>query len=296
MDRKTTKIVCFGEVLWDILPSGNVAGGAPMNVAYHATQLGIPAQMISSIGRDLLGNKLICFLNHKGVDTTLIQTDLTNPTGTVNVSLDANDSPSYEIVAPVAWDYIHLDNMNKIAVENSDAFVYGSLSTRDKTSRNTLLKLLDLAKLKVLDVNLRSPYYNESLIMQLTNEAHIVKMNDEELEIIGKWMGISDTKVNTAIQIKRHFNLNQLIITLGANGAWLFDHSGMIKSPAATIEVQDTIGSGDSFLAAYLCKYLQKVSPEKCLEFATLTGAYVATKTGGTPEISEEHILELNEN
>ena len=296
MKKETPKIVCFGEVLWDFLPSGKVAGGAPMNVAYHATQLGIYAQMISRIGRDELGESLVDFLNKKGVDTKLVQADDTFSTGTVNVALDANDSPVYEIAAPVAWDYIHVDLMNKSAVKNADAFVFGSLSTRNEISRNALLELLNLARLKVFDVNLRSPYYNKSLIMQLLNLADIVKMNDEELEIIGKWMGIKETEVNTAIEIKKQFNWEQLIVTRGAKGAWLFNENGMIRSSGITIQVKDTIGSGDSFLAAFLTKFLQKASPEKCLEFASITGAYVATQKGGTPVLSEKQIIEFINN
>ena len=296
MKKETPKIVCFGEVLWDFLPSGKVAGGAPMNVAYHATQLGIYAQMISRIGRDELGESLVDFLNKKGVDTKLVQADDTFSTGTVNVALDANDSPTYEIVTPVAWDYIHLDQMNKSAVKNADAFVFGSLSARNKTSRNTLLELLNLAKLKVFDVNLRPPYYDETLIMQLLKLADIVKMNVEELETIGKWMRIKETEVNTAIEIKKQFDWEQLIVTRGAKGAWLLNENGMISSPGITIQVEDTIGSGDSFLAAFLCNYLQKVSHEKCLQFASLTGAYVATQKGGTPEFSETQVWKLIKN
>lgn len=290
---KNNSIVCFGEVLWDMLPSGKVAGGAPMNVAYHANQLGIPAQIISKIGKDDLGNNLIEFLNQKGVDTKLVQIDYTFPTGTVNVALDANGSPSYEIVEPVAWDYIHADTANRTAVKTADAFVFGSLSARNETSRNTLFELLNLAKLKVFDVNLRPPFYTKAPLVQLLNQADIVKMNDEELEIIGKWLEINDTEVNTAIQIKNHFRWQQLIVTRGAKGAWLFNKDGMISSSGITIQVQDTIGSGDSFLAAFLSKYLQKELPEKCLQFAAATGAYVATQKGGTPEFSDKQIWEL---
>ena len=296
MNKKTPKIVCFGEVLWDFLPSGKVVGGAPMNVAYHANQLGIPTQMISKIGSDLLGENIIDFLNHKRMDSTLVQIDDTFPTGIVNVVLDVSDSPSYEIVEPAAWDHIHLDSMNKTEVKNADAFVFGSLSARNKTSRNTLLELLNLARLKVFDVNLRPPYYSESLIMQLLNLADIVKMNDEELEIIGRWLAIKDTTENTAMQIKKYFNWQQLIVTRGAKGAWLFNENGRISISGINIQVQDTIGSGDSFLAAFLSKFLQKESPEKCLEFASITGAYVATQKGGTPVLSEKQIIEFINN
>ena len=296
MNQPTSNIVCFGEVLWDLLPMGKAAGGAPMNVAFHANQLGIAAQMISKVGKDDLGKHLIDLLTQKGVDTSLVQTDDTYPTGTVKVTLDAMGSPSYEVIDPVAWDFIHANTANKTAVEAADAFVFGSLAARNESTRNTLFELLKLAKLKVFDVNLRSPFYTKPLLKQLLHQADIVKMNDEELEIIGRWLDIDDTEAKTALQVKNHFNWQELIVTRGAHGAWLFNKDGMISSQGITIQVQDTIGSGDSFLAAFLSKFLQGELPEKCLQFASATGAYVATKNGGTPEFSEAQIWELIKN
>ena len=266
-----------------------------MNVAYHANQLDIRAQMISKIGKDELGSSLMDFLSGKGVPINLIQTDYTFPTGTVNVALDANGSPSYEIVAPVAWDYIHVDRANKAAVSTADAFVFGSLSSRNETSRTSLLSLMELAQLKVLDVNLRSPFFTQDLLLQLLQLADIVKMNDEELQIIGQWLAINDTEVATAKKIRDHFQWQQFIVTRGAQGAWLFNDKGMINSDGIPIQVQDTIGSGDSFLAAFLSKFLRGEAPEKCLQFAAATGAYVATQKGGTPEFSETQIQALLE-
>ena len=296
MKQSASKIVCFGEILWDLLPTGKVAGGAPMNVAYHANQLGLATQMISKIGKDDLGKNIIHFLNKKGVDTSLVQTDDAYPTGTVKVTLDAKGGPSYEIISPVAWDYIDVNAANKTAVQNADAFVFGSLSARNKTTKNTLLELLKLADLKVFDVNLRSPFYSRSILIQLLQQADIVKMNDEELETIGRWLDIEDTEAKTALQVKNYFDWQQLIVTRGADGAWLFEKNKMISCEGVTIEVQDTIGSGDSFLAAYLSKYLQGELPENCLQFASATGAYVATQKGGTPEFSETQIWELIKN
>tara|TARA_B110000046_G_scaffold114280_1_gene121541 strand:- start:2025 stop:2915 length:891 start_codon:yes stop_codon:yes gene_type:complete len=296
MDEPKSKIVCFGEILWDLLPTGNVAGGAPMNVAYHANQLGTTAQMVSKIGKDELGKELLGFLNKKGVDTSLVQSDGTYPTGTVNVTLDSMGSPSYEIMAPVAWDYINANTTNKAAVQNADAFVFGSLAARNLRTRDTLFELLELTKLKVFDVNLRSPFYSKPLVIKFLQHADIVKMNDEELEVIGNWLDINETEQNTALQVKKHFGLQQLLVTRGAKGAWLFNKDEMINSKGIEIQVQDTIGSGDSFLAAYLSKYLLGELPEKCLQFASATGAYVATQSGGTPGFTEDQIWEFTEN
>ena len=293
MGKISPKIACFGEVLWDMLPSGKVAGGAPMNVAFHANQLGIPAQIISSVGNDDLGNELSEFLVGKGIDTRHVQNDNHFPTGTVNVILSSNGSPTYEIITPVAWDHIQSDIETKTIVSNSDAFVFGSLSARSQTTRNTLLELLNLAKLKVFDVNLRSPFYTQSLLLQLLDKADIVKMNDEELETIGEWLAIKGPLPDMALQIKNKFDFHQLIVTRGAKGAWLFHEDAMISSSGSDIQVQDTIGCGDAFLAAFLTKHLRKETPKKCLQFASLTGAYVATQKGGTPDLSEPEILKL---
>ena len=293
MKKSAANIVCFGEVLWDLLPTGKVAGGAPMNVAFHANQLGVTSHMISRIGNDDLGKDLLNLLTQKGVDTSLVQIDEIYATGSVKVTLDEKGSPSYEIISPVAWDFIDVNPTIISAVHNADAFVYGSLAARNETTRNTLLKLLESVKLKVFDVNLRSPFYNKSLIVQLLHKADIVKMNDEELVVIGEWLGINDTEANTAIKIKTHFNCQQLIVTRGAEGAWLLDEKEMITAEGVSIEVQDTIGSGDSFLAAYISKMLQGESLESCLQFAAATGAYVATQKGGTPDFTEAIIWEL---
>lgn len=296
MEGLKSNIVCFGEILWDLLPSGKVAGGAPMNVAYHANQLGITAQMVSKIGKDESGNQLVGFLTQKGVDASLVQTDENYSTGSVKVTLDAMGTASYEIIAPVAWDYIQANNANKAAVQTADAFVFGSLAARNETSRNTLLELLQLAKLKIFDVNLRSPFFTKTLLMQLLHQADIVKMNDEELKIIGSWLFLEEADEKTALEVKNHFNCQQLIITRGAQGAWLFNQDEMISSQGISIQVQDTIGSGDSFLAAFLSKYLQGEPPAICLSFASATGAYVATKTGGTPEFTESQVWKLINN
>lgn len=296
MKQPTPKIICFGEILWDMLPTGKVAGGAPMNVAFHTTQLGIASKLISRIGDDELGKELIEFLDQKGINTSLVQTDNTYTTSTVKVTLDERGSASYEIVHPVAWDFIHSETSNIAAVQTADAFIFGSLAARNRTTKDTLFELLDHAKLKVLDVNLRSPFYSKNLVTELLYHADLVKMNDEELRVIGKWMNLDDTEENTALQIKEHFGWKQLIITHGEHGAWLFTEDKMISTPGIVIQVQDTIGSGDSFLAAFLSKYLQGELPEKCLQFASATGAYVATQNGATAELTEELIREFTKN
>lgn len=286
-------IICFGEILWDVLPTGRIAGGAPMNVAFHANQLGLESKMISKTGDDDLGKELKRFLENIGVSVELIQTDSTFPTGIVNVTLDKNGSPFYEIVSPVAWDYIHPEDKVKDFVKNADALVFGSLACRTERNKRTLLEYTDLANIRVFDVNLRTPFYSKSLIEELLGKADIVKMNDEELAIIAEWQGISGNEKSQLETIKNEFSLDVVILTKSRDGAVCLDETGCFEQPGFQVNVQDTIGSGDAFLAAFLSRYLKGEGTDDCLEFASAVGAMVATKQGGTPKIELPEILAI---
>lgn len=283
-------IICFGETLWDLLPTGRKAGGAPMNVAFHANQLGLEASVISKIGDDDLGKELKRFLEDIGVSVDLIQTDSTFPTGMVNVMLDQNGSPSYEIVSEVAWDHIHYDDQLKDFVKNASALIFGSLACRTEHNKRTLLECADLANMRVFDVNLRTPFYSKSLVEELLGKADIVKMNDEELAIIAEWLGVSGNEQSQLEYIKNKFSLDLVILTKGSHGAACLDKTGYHEQPGFRVKVQDTIGSGDSFLAAFLSRFLKGEPTSDCLFYASAVGALVATKQGGTPKIELSEI------
>ena len=283
-------LVCFGEVLWDVLPSGKMAGGAPMNVAFQASNLGLSARMISRVGTDELGTELLNFLNAKGVSTQYVQTDPTLPTGAVHVTLNSNGSPAYKIVQPVAWDNILPDAELHDLVMEADAFVFGSLVCRSERSKKTLLELLEVATLRVFDTNLRSPFYAQGLLDELLLKADIVKLNDEELSIIASWNGVQGEEATLLHFLKEKYRLDMLILTKGDKGAVCLDETDFYTHPGFKVSVKDTIGSGDAFLAAFLSKMLGGAGTRECLEFACALGALVATKQGGTPDINKLEI------
>lgn len=281
-------ICCFGEVLWDDFPTGRVLGGAPMNVAAGLQNLGISATMISRIGADDLGNQIIDFFKARGLTTEGVQTDLAHETGIVKVTASATGENHYEIVQPIAWDFIETTENNKNLVQNAYAFVFGSLSCRNATSRSTLLALLTIADntLKVFDVNFRPPFYEQTLIENLLLCADIVKMNDEELNIIATWYNLNllsdGEKMN---YLKQQFGLKMLVVTRGANGAILLNDAGLHESDGFRVQVKDTVGSGDAFLAGLLKGLEEGKTPEDALSFGCAFGALVATQAGATPLI-----------
>ncbi|MES2519345.1 MAG: carbohydrate kinase [Bacteroidota bacterium] len=289
-------ICCFGEVLWDLLPSGKLPGGAPMNVATHLQNLGISSAMISRVGNDELGDEIKAFLQDKNCTLDFIQTDNQYPTGKVNVFLSEKHEATYEIVHPVAWDFISISPELLELVKNSKGLIFGTLAARDVHTKETLLGLIEVAPLKIFDVNLRPPHYSQALIETLLQKADIVKMNEDELEIITAWYGfITGNDEQRLTQLKEKFILQTLIVTKGGDGAIVLDKQGFFQSKGFKVTVMDTIGSGDSFLAGFLKNYLAGNAPEYALNYACALGALVASHKGANPPIEEKDILKMLE-
>ena len=285
------KIICFGETLWDMLPSGHMPGGAPMNVAIHLKYNDYDPIIISRVGTDDLGEALVNFLKAKAISTQYVQQGITHLTGVVKVNVDDRNDITYKIVEPVAWDYIQYDEEVARIVTQSDVFVYGSLAARSPTTLETLLRYLPLAKLKVFDVNLRPPHYTQERIELLLQFADIVKMNHQELEIIAEWFGLTGDQEQQLEQVREHFGLQMVVLTCGENGAAVLTGKGYLKHPGFKVEVEDTIGSGDAFLATFLSNFLQQQPLPVCLERACMIGAYVATQKGATPVYNPAEIV-----
>jgi fructokinase len=286
-------IVCFGEILWDILPTGKQPGGAPFNVAVHLHQLGLPVRFISRVGDDELGTELVDFVESKALGTDLIQHGKTHLTGIVKANVDDANEVTYKIVQPVAWDYIQYDEKLEATVAAADAFVFGSLAARSPATRETLYRLLESARLKVFDVNMRPPHYTREVMKYLLSKANLVKMNHHELAEIMAWFG-PETDEAAAIQwLAQRFDLQAMCVTKGADGALLWANGRLYRSPGVAVTVQDTIGSGDAFLAALLKGWLAGEAPGAALRFACAAGAFVATQQGATPVLAEADITAL---
>ena len=276
------KAVCFGEILWDILPDAQLPGGAPMNVAYHLNQLGVPATMISRTGKDELGRKLLDFISSKNVPIQFIQEDEQYDTGTVLATVSENHV-SYDIIQPVAWDYIEYSIALQRLVSATPYFIFGSLVARNETSRQTLFELLESATHKVLDINLRKPHYEKSTLDYLLQHADILKLNEDELEILSGWYGFSGTDEDRIKSFRDRFHLHTVITTRGDKGAIVWQDGVFCKHKGYKVKVADTIGSGDAFLAGFLSKTINGAGLEEATAFACGMGAFIATHHGACP-------------
>lgn len=285
------KVTSFGEVLWDDFESGKVLGGAPLNVMVRLSNLGADAAMISRRGQDADGDELVRQVAAKNVKTDFIQTDTEQATSLVKVSLDAKGCASYEIVYPCAWDRIAVENAALQRVAESDAFVFGSLAVRDEVSLASLRRYLEVAKFKIFDVNLREPFYTTELLLDLMKQANMLKLNDDELQLVAEALGSKYHSVEQNIRfIAELTDTSTICVTLGNHGAVLFQDNRFVHYSGFRVQVADTVGAGDSFLGALIYKLLNRADPKEAITFACALGGMVASKHGATPQISLEEI------
>jgi fructokinase len=288
------QIVCYGEVLWDMLPTGKKLGGAPLNVALRAQSFGHKAIVISSIGNDSAGKEILEHMKLHGAELNHIQVSNNFSTSEVLVKLDASGSASYEIKMPCAWDDIQLMTSDLEVVSASDAFIYGSLIARQDTSRETLFSLIEKAKYNVFDVNLRPPHYGMPTLLHLMGKADFIKFNDEELfEICADLCGEKKSLEDSIRFMAEKTNTSQICVTLGEKGAVLFINNTFVYNTGYKITVADTVGAGDSFLASLISQLLNCIQPQTAIDYACAVGGIVASKRGANPSVSAEEIEKL---
>lgn len=280
-------IIGIGEALWDVLPEGKKIGGAPANFAYIVSQFGLRSVAVSALGNDALGKELQTSLDEKKLEYILPVVPF--PTGTVQVSLNAEGIPVYEIKENVAWDNLPFTEELERLAQSVRAVCFGSLAQRNGVSHDTINRFLDTIPdeegiYKIFDINLRQHFYTPELLNESMTKCNILKINDEELEVIKKLFGYSDTDVEaTCRKLQETYGLKILILTCGTNGSHVFAEGHISSIPTPKVEVADTVGAGDSFTAAFVAALLSGKSVAQSHKLAVAVSAYVCTQHGAMP-------------
>jgi fructokinase len=303
-----TEFYTFGEILWDCLPSGRHAGGAPFNVASHLAQLGVSVSLLSAVGQDSLGDEILEVAQHKGVNVQFVgRARIGLPTGTVVATVDAMGNATYELVQPVAWDEIIVSAEAVEAVAKADALIFGSLASRSPYNLEQLDRLLALkGPLKFFDVNLRPPFTDPERIVELAAHADVIKLNHDEVGQIASWLrtgeatpnppGNADAVAEACAALSEATKTPRICVTMGAAGAALWDQSTLVCVPAPKVVVKDTVGAGDAFMAGVMVGLTRGADTQTVLETACRLGAIVASHDGATPLLPEEMIQEFRTN
>lgn len=290
---KPPKIACLGEILWDVFPDKKRLGGAPLNVALRLNTYGAEVAMVSALGKDTIGDEALLEIASFQLDTKYIQRNAM-PTGQVTVVLDKKGSASYTIEENVAWDEIQETPENLKIVDEADALVIGSLAFRESANLKTVASFIEKSSFTVFDLNLRAPHYDLEIVVGLMEAADMIKLNDEELELIVMAMSIEGETLADELKLLSAMTETPTIcVTLGAEGAMMYHKGGIFEQVGFTAKVVDTVGAGDSFLATLIYGLLTKETPEDALEVACAVGSIVASKAGANPIVHPDEIDDL---
>lgn len=282
-----TIVVGMGEALWDMLPEGKKIGGAPANFAYHVSQFGLDSRVVSAVGEDELGAEILKNFCEKKLNC-MIET-VPYPTGTVQVELDINGVPCYDIREGVAWDNIPFTPALEGLARQTRAVCFGSLAQRSVVSRETINRFLDAmpdgeGQYKIFDINLRQGFYTKEILCNSMRKCNILKINDEELVTVSRMFGYPGIDLQDKCWILlAKYNLRMLILTCGVNGSYVFTPGEISFVETPKVEVADTVGAGDSFTAAFVASILKGKPVPEAHKIAVATSAFVCTQNGAMP-------------
>jgi fructokinase len=297
MKAEPFKIVGIGELLWDLLSAGKQLGGAPANFAYITTLLGDQGIAASRVGGDELGDKAILRLSQLGVSTNFIQRDTNHPTGKVNVKLDSTGQPSFEICAPVAWDFLEWTPQWQKLAEQADAICFGSLAQRSAISQSTIGCFLDATRpdaLRIFDVNLRQNFYTQEILSNSIERARIAKLNHDEVPRVMQLFGLEHRDHESSAQrLLSLYNLELVCVTRGPAGSLLVGKDSGCQHAGFPVKVRDTIGAGDAFTAALVHEFLRRSSLDHMNAVANRIGAWVASEAGAMPVLKPDGMEEM---
>ncbi|MBN2021186.1 MAG: hypothetical protein JW809_00185 [Pirellulales bacterium] len=278
-------VVGLGEVLWDVFPDGPRFGGAPANFACHAAALGAAAHMVSCVGADELGEKALETLRYHRVDTATVGRSAEFPTGTVRVDLGTGQ-PRYEITTGVAWDHLAWSDELAALAARTNAVCFGTLGQRGEASRAVIARFVQStrpAALRILDINLRPPFFDDDAILRSLGLANVLKLNDEELPMVASACGLAGTDLERMAQLRERFGISLVALTRGARGAVLIRDDEVSDQPAVATHVVDTVGAGDAFTAAMTLGLLRGRDLDTINRSACQTAAHVCAHAGAAP-------------
>lgn len=285
-------ITGLGEVLWDLLPEGRKIGGAPANFACHVSQFGLESCVVSAVGRDELGDEIVGTFAAKGLVSLVERVDY--PTGVVRVEVDGAGIPRYEFAADTAWDNIPFTPQLESLARRTRAVCFGSLAQRSEVSRATIHRFLDAmpadeAVLRIFDVNLRQDFYDAVTLERSMQRCNVLKINDEELAIVGSMFGCGDEDAGQQCRrLVERYDLRMLILTCGTAGSYVFTRGESSFCETPRVEVADTVGAGDSFTAAFIASIVRGRSIAESHRRAVDVSAFVCTQKGAMPVLPAE--------
>jgi fructokinase len=285
-------IFVIGEVLIDQFPTYQRLGGAPLNFAFHLHCLGKSVRLVTRVGNDADGRRILDHLKRWGLSTADVQIDQQHATGRVRVTMASDGSPSFQILTPSAYDYINLEPyFSEEDFDRTELIYFGSLIQRSNLGFSQIRRFLKACSPNsrcFCDINLRSPHYSVEVINHCLKHADILKLNNDELSMIGQILDCGHSQSRIISHLTIDYGLSILALTNGAEGSTVFQKGRRYHAPKPEkITVRDTVGAGDAFAAILAAGILRNRPMRSILSTATDFAAYICSQPGAIPENTE---------
>lgn len=294
------KIVAFGEIVWDILPNGKELGGTPSNLVFRCNSFGEQGYLLSRLGDDELGNAALDKLTELGISDRNVQIDDEFPTGTVYITFDENNEPTYKVTLDVAFDHIEFSAEALILARQANCLFFGLLPQRFGLSKNTLRELIKESpdSLKFFDLKLFEHFFDVKVVEFLLKNSNVVRIKEKEIAFLIQKLGMQPGSLeNFGFQISQKYKVDIVLITRGQSGVFAFHKTeGPFFDSGYQIDVVDNVGSGMAFSAGFLHYYLNGKSIQEAIKFGNAAGALSTTKRGGTSFFDKNDVHDFMRN
>ena len=309
-------VVCLGELLIDFVPTVSgvtlaeapafqkAPGGAPANVAVGLARLGIPSAFMGKVGEDEFGRLLAQTLANNGVDISPLFFSKVARTALAFVSLTAAGERDFMFYRHPSADMLfEPGEVDEASLRQAKILHYGSISLISEPSRSATFHAVEIAEKNGLmisyDPNLRLPLWpgeEEARAGMLSGwrHAHLVKVSAEEITFL-----TGEQDLSRGVDRLWQPSLKMVVVTLAAEGCRYFTREAEGRVLGFAVDVVDTTGAGDAFVAGLLFQILQRPvlwedvpALERGLRFANAVGALTTTKRGAIPALPDRETVE----
>jgi fructokinase len=265
------RIICGGEILYDFISTSRGTGlagaveftkkpgGSPFNIAIGLSRLGMDVSFLVKIGDDEFGAALRNFLIAEGVDISYVVNGAGHNTTLAMAAVDSAGKAEYRFYRDNSADIsLSVDELPPVTPREALAYTFGSLALADNPAGETYMYVFEKMRasgvMTMLDPNVRPLYVSDRPIFKkrvryLAPLVDILKLSDDDL------FWLSGTKsIDEGISRMDCNPAGLVIVTEGAKGARAYWHGGMITVPCRPVEVAETSGCGDAFIAGVMSK------------------------------------------
>ena len=285
-NKQRPVVVGIGELLWDEFPGGAHLGGAPVNFVNHVRAQGADGIVVSAVGDDDRGRRIVDEFARYGLTTDYINVYKGRETGYARVALDSNGIPNFQIVQDAAFDHLQLTPVLIDMARKADVIHYGTLIQRSARSRESLYEYLSYARsdsLRVCDLNVRQATLDRAIIDSSLRFAHLLKINHDELVLLSEMMMIAGSDEKVLYELMDLYDIELIACTYGKKGSMICTRDEVVKHAGYETEVVDTVGAGDAFTASLVIEVLGGSSIATAGDRANRLASFVCSQRSANP-------------